>query len=171
VSSRRFLLAMWLGIISSISVNQPAFGQERPLVSREVCKIFPSTHLKECGGRTRDSNIGAQWSAENPELGSGAFNSTVLSNLEGLQFAQDQFATRWQEADASIEDTPVLEMGCREVRLVIARSEPLVEAHGTGICHGFAVNFYVSGTLFSDQITTRFKNAMAALDIDRTNHP
>jgi hypothetical protein len=162
---------MCLAVIASFSVNQPVFGRELVPIVREVCKIFPSTHLKECGGTAADSSIGATWNSGSTELGIAAFNSTVASNLEVLQFTQNQFVLRLTEAGATIEEPLIVVDGCRQVRLAIASADGFVEAHGTGICHGFAVNFYVQGTLFTDFIVTRFKEAMAGLARDKQNHP
>jgi hypothetical protein len=167
----RFTTIMYMSVIASAGINQPASGQVPPSISRDVCKIFASTHLKECGGSARDSSIGTQWNAGRPELGIAAFNSTVLSNLEGLQFTQDQFVTSWSDAGATIDDTSIVVLGCRQARLAVARSDVIVEAHGTGNCHGFAVNFFVSGSLFTDLIEVRFKNAIAALARDKLNYP
>jgi energy-converting hydrogenase Eha subunit A len=171
VSILPFLATICIGVIASIGIGQPAFAQDRPSVSHEVCKIFSSTHLTECGGSARNFSIGATWISEGSVPSMAAFNSTTISNLADLQFTQNLFATRWQEAGASIAEPPMSAKGCSQTRLVIASSATITEAHGTGICHGFAVNFFVSGTLFSDQIVARFKNAAAALDIDKINHP
>jgi hypothetical protein len=171
VKTLRFLAAICVSMIASASINQPAFGREIPSVVRDVCKIFPPTHLTECGGKALSSTIGAQWNSGSPALGMAAFNSTVVSNFENLKFTQEQFATNWTEAGASLEEPVIIAAGCGQVRLVIATGDGFVEAHGTGICHGFAVNFFVSGTQFTDLIVSSFKEAMAALARDKRNHP
>ncbi len=162
-----------MALALNVSANSPAVAQPAE-ITLKICRMFPQEFLRSCGGSKQSTSIKADWFG--PEGSNSFANIGILlpGLLPVMQEAQNEYYNSFTLDPAAIgtKEENIVISNCTEERFYSVRmAGRIIYEHGTALCYGYTVNYFVQESLLTGGGVAKFKDAISALGRDIIANP